>query len=438
MHRLGLPPNMENQGKTESFNIWGGSGFSLNPNAPVSLNPAASAYDPFQKGWGMGNLKQEQGGNWNPMQGNAEKKSITEEDIRIKGGATAERKLDPIGPTQKRSASLTDLNVTFESNPAQHVGSDGVVVAGVAQPASFQSSAKLGHSDERSQPDGAEVSQQNREEMIAKMVNSNDGWGKKPIRQDTPWQMENSSLPPATDPLPAAGEPLPAVKPSDNSVFWNAQPETPGGPYWSGGAPAIPAATNVEWAPDSDIGVWNGPPPPESINPNVWTGPPKDGAGSVMWSGGLQVGGDKSMFLPPLGNNPQPWADNGSGFPGAPKDALDRGRSVEPWMAPSLRRNSDGGWMGTEVVGNSWAPQPNKGNEDFLLKQQQQKMGNPTHQPLPAFNQMGKAFDSKMPIGNWGEPAASTDIGFWNPNQAMQQVSHDLFSYLFIVYFLFS
>ena len=50
--------------------------------------------------------------------------------------------------------------------------------------------------DERSQPDGAEMLQQSKDEMIAKMVNSHDGWGKKPIRQDTPWDhpVENPAI----------------------------------------------------------------------------------------------------------------------------------------------------------------------------------------------------------------------------------------------------
>ena len=60
-----------------------------------------------------------------------------------------------------------------------------------------QKSASMGSFvDERSQPDGAEMLQQSKDEMIAKMVNSHDGWGKKPIRQDTPWDqpVENASV----------------------------------------------------------------------------------------------------------------------------------------------------------------------------------------------------------------------------------------------------
>lgn len=313
------------------------------------------------------------------------------------GGGPEERKVEPIGPVQRRSASLTELNVTFDN---MSLGSEGV---------KFPSTGKMGLNDERSQPDGAEVSQQNREELIMKMINSNEGWGKKPIIQETPWNMDSAAAPPVAEPLPAATEDAGAAK--SDSVFWNV-PKEPANSGWNSN-PA-PAPTTYEWAPDSDIGMWNGPPPPESVNPNMWTGPPKEP--SPVWAGSqsgmAQVGTDKGM----LSSGSIGWGErgyHGSGMDKMQKEfgrdgGMDRMRGTDSWSQQPPRGTFDSNWTSTEV--NTWGlPHPADQHDNWGMKQ-----------PMNSFPSSGFGLGGKpepvSKIGTWGE-ATATETGLWNQQQ---------------------
>ena len=134
------------------------------------------------------------------------------------------------------------------------------------------------------------------DDLIARMINSNEGWGKRPVHQDTPWEVAQTPEPPLSD---SSGAPAPGIGipgPQDMS-----------GMYWNdgSGAPKGPAA-NGEW--DSDIGVWCGPPgsaPPAAgadLGGSSWgiPPPPKD-----AWQGGVTTswgvmrgsGGSKMRFV---------------------------------------------------------------------------------------------------------------------------------------------
>lgn len=348
--------------------------------------------EPSKSNWGMLDIKSE----FN-QEGLPDKKVGSEQD-RTKGvwNLTEDRKLDPIGPVQRRSASLTELNVTFESST---LGGEGV---------KFSSTGKVGVDDERSQPDGAEVSQHNREELIAKMINSNEGWGKKPVIQDTPWQMETASVASVPDP------PLPPTPAEDSNaaskdVFWNV-PKESSASSWSGNQPA--ATYSYDWAPDSDIGMWNGPPPLEYVNPNVWTGPPKET--NPVYPGGQsgmgQFGGDRGS----MHGSGLPWGERGP--PGAVtggdkfakefgKDAgVDRLRRTESWGQQGPRGAFDSNWS---TESNTWGvPHPTGHQDNWGAKQVNNFSSS-------AFNSGSKA-DQK--IGTWGE-GMTTETGLWNQPQ---------------------
>lgn len=129
-------------------------------------------YDPFGKNWsgGVGGVV---GGGVGMASGGG---NVVGGGVVSGSGVVGGEDKDEI----KKSYSMAELKDEVANKEAQKSASTGSFV------------------DERSQPDGAEMLQQSKDEMIAKMVNSHDGWGKKPIRQDTPWDhpVENPSLDP--------------------------------------------------------------------------------------------------------------------------------------------------------------------------------------------------------------------------------------------------
>ena len=163
--------------------------------------------------------------------------------------------------------------------------------------------------------------------MIRSIVNSNDGWGKKPVRQDTAWDMEESPKLPRK-PLTSSGSSSGSqennsstwTQSNDGTAIWESakadQPPQPSSNSWGnasgGSAPIRPPqqvgpATRTHWGnPDADGGTWEGPPdakpPPPS---NMWNGPPNQqmsgssgswGEGrSNSWDGPEKPG---NIFLP--------------------------------------------------------------------------------------------------------------------------------------------
>lgn len=151
--------------------------------------------------------------------------------------------LEPIGPGRHRRTSSAADSVTSTEGKQDNGEST---------------------KDVRSQPDGAEVAQQNKEELISKIINSNEGWGKKPVRQDIPWQVGTSE--------PASSEPLKqpssaASTGSESNVFWNQpiQPAQPkdNGMFWNEAA----AQANSDMGNDGNsIGTWGSTEQPQAVN----------------------------------------------------------------------------------------------------------------------------------------------------------------------------
>lgn len=150
-----------------------------------------------------------------------------------------------------------------------------------------------------------------KEDLIAQVVNSSEGWGKMPVRQDTAWNVDNSKqhIPPHKV-VATGGMGVPEEdanhwhQPNNGTAIWEATkesgmppPQQPP-PHWnsshSGAAPSS----------DADAGTWNGPSsqqanmyPQSKPCPSNWQGPP----GGNNWNSG-------AVNAPPMHN----WSGSGA------------------------------------------------------------------------------------------------------------------------------
>ena len=151
-----------------------------------------------------------------------------------------------------------------------------------------------------------------KEDLIAQVVNSSEGWGKVPIRQDTAWNVDNSKqhIPPHKPVAPGGMGPDEDAnhwhQPNNGTAIWEATkdssgmpPPPPQQPRWNSGN-AGPSSS------DADAGTWNGPPSQQQVNmyppskpcPANWQGPP----GGNNWNSGGAVN------APPMHN----WSGSGA------------------------------------------------------------------------------------------------------------------------------
>ena len=158
-----------------------------------------------------------------------------------------------------------------------------------------------------------------KEDLIAQVVNSSEGWGKVPIRQDTAWNVDNSKqhIPPHKPVAPGGGmgpdeDANHWHQPNNGTAIWEAtkdgsgMPPPPPQPRWnSGHAGGGPSSS------DADAGTWNGPPsqqqgnmyPPSKPCPANWQAPP---SGGNNWNSG--GGGGAVNTAPPTHN----WSGSGA------------------------------------------------------------------------------------------------------------------------------
>ena len=146
-------------------------------------------YDPFKRSWGEVDFTASSANDkaaWNTSAMELDKQAENQQQKSA-------------GQLVQKSASMSEISLIVQSGGEVQPSMTASETSPTSLPFKSVSSGNFftdpltKPESERSQPDGAEVSQQNKEEIIAKMVNSHDGWGKKPIRQDTPWQMDNAA-----------------------------------------------------------------------------------------------------------------------------------------------------------------------------------------------------------------------------------------------------
>jgi len=171
------------------------------------------------------------------------------------------------------------------------------------------------------------------EELIARMVNSNEGWGKRPVHQETPWEVEPQS-------------PVVPVETQEQHAENNGSAAFPGpakdqtGMYWDDGKQRT---TSVNGVLDTEIGQWDGPPGSTPIQeaPSWGISAPKDawsgaaGPSNPMFqhsgvAGASNLGGmipQNSSWManppPDFSRNDQQWMGNSQGRVGpGPSDSL--------------------------------------------------------------------------------------------------------------------
>jgi len=247
----------------------------------------------------------------------------------------------------------------------------------------------------------------NAEEMlIAKMINSNEGWGTRPVRQDTPWMIEPSSPSAAA----AVGTVMENVGGAEAGSVWNSPADAAdAGQYWRG-RPA-------EWNSDSNIGVWNDQSSTGAVNPNMWTGHAGTAPG---WSGiGANSAGsaDLATALAAAGR----WPDSVSSLPvtimnklaiNAANSSLDQSQPTDAqWIAALTKAQSGGGWASDPIPG-TWSASDAHDPAGALIRAQ---LGAQPPRLGPQFEVRPPATGLK--IDTWNEPPAVPDTlhhpGHW-------------------------
>jgi len=214
---------------------------------------------------------------------------------------SSEMKSEPVdagagdsAPTSSKSENFPKLSSLNNEPPEGHSRSSSVTV--VASETSL-STMDTGSTVSLGQPTTttSQSTEANNGMLIEKLINSNEGWGKRPVRQDIPWVVDDTpESASAADVTEASRDCMKAPAVGGPAEMANA------GLYWGGVPPRAAAAVDFG---DNDISMWNG--PPEGGNAGLWTGLPKDSGWPGMTSLGLT---DPSAVLsgppPPLGSVP--------------------------------------------------------------------------------------------------------------------------------------
>jgi len=273
--------------------------------------------------------------------------SSVNESVKPKWDAiSSEKKSDAVDsgpvdstPSSGKTDSFPKLSSASSEPPEGHSRSSSVTV--VASETSL-STMDTGSTVSLGQPTTttSQSTESNNSMIIEKMINSNEGWGKRPVRQDTPWVVDDGpDSVPATDMTEAGQDGLKAAAVGGPAEMSNA------GLYW-GSIPAR-ATSNVDYG-DNDISMWNG--PPEGGSSALWTGLPKDGGWPGMTSLGLT---DPAAVLagppPPLGSVPSLGLASHlletSSCPGVPASFIDVMQRELTGTRDGLPRGSvDAGW----------------------------------------------------------------------------------------------
>jgi len=253
--------------------------------------------------------------------------------------------------------------------------------------------------------------------LIAKMIDSNEGWGTRPVRQDTPWVIETSS-PSVAAAVGNVVENVGGAVKADAGSVWNSPKDVPGaGPYWGGRPPSV---NSTDWNNDSDIGVWIGPPSADAVNSNMWAG---HGSAAAGWPGnGPSPAGrvNSTDLTTGLAGN---WSDNVAGWPAAianklamnaaTNSSLDKSRPTDaPWIAALSKPQPGGGWPSDPIPG-TWNAADAHDPAGALIWAQLQLAAQP---PRPG-HQFERAPTTGLKIDTWNEPPAVPDTllhpGHW-------------------------
>lgn len=160
------------------------------------------------------------------------------------------------------------------------------------QPTSWAQAAGKGLSTSPSNPvsnqnaQSQSISQSDVPSEFRVAIDSHDGWGMKPVRQDTAWEMETTPKAkrkfPATVPVVNPEKPAAAANPNNNnSNMWNNNNgtgiwESTKEPQQTSSWTSAPAGNSAQWED------------PQAKDPNTWTNP--NDTASSQWGGKTETG----------------------------------------------------------------------------------------------------------------------------------------------------
>jgi len=399
----------------EAQSWYGGFGFGSNAVEPNSFRPFTGGGD----GWGMpssttaesksasvdwsinkdNTVKSDQSGGW--LSGTGENEKTDQQQSSWPGSD-----LNGAAAHTRSSSAVSDSSAGKETDGGKQV-STSTSSLGSMDPASSST-------PQPNEPTAEEL-------MIAKMVNSNEGWGTRPVRQDTPWVIETSS-PSATAVVGSVVENVGGAVKADVGSVWNSPKDMPGaGQYW-GGAPA--GAGSSEWNSDGDIGVWNEPPSAPAANSGMWSSHPSAAAATGWPSIGPNLAGrinpsDLATALAATGG----WPDSIGNFPATLMNkpamnaamnsaSLDKSRPTDAqWLAALSKGPPGGGGWASDPNPSSWGSTDANDPAVALMRAQLQlgaqppRLGPPsTGLKIDTWNDPPAAPDTLLHPGHWGQP----------------------------------
>ena len=179
-----------------------------------------------------------------------------------------------------------------------------------------------------------------KEQFIAQAINSHEGWGKRPIRQDTSWEIEDSPRQQRRNSGSDDGSHWPATN-NNGTAIWEVSKEGP--PDWQqrqqaqGGG----ASGGNEWVSDNDHGTWQNPP---GERQNQWNRPPPSGTEQWGQPGVGQWGPEQPP--PPPSNMWQGVPKDNNHWDNPKEDNVWDRNGTERWNSSSSS-HSDWGDAGT-------------------------------------------------------------------------------------------
>ena len=402
----------------ESKPWYGGFGFGSSSVESNSFRPFSGGGD----GWGTPTTESKStSGDWDSNKDNTAK---SDQSGSWPGGTNENAKMDQ----QQSTWPGSDVN-----GAVGHTRSSSAVSSSSAGKETDSgrpvSTSSLGSVD----PASASTPQPNeptaKELLIAQMVNSNEGWGTRPVRQDTPWVVETLS-PSAAAVVGSAVENVGGPVKADGGSVWNSPRDVPAaGQYWGGG----PAGAGLtEWASDGDIGVWNEPVSAGAGNPNMWTGHAGAAAawpGMASNSAGRINSSDLATALTAAGG----WPDSVSSFSAtvmnklamnaAANSSLDKSRPTDAqWIAALAKTQQGSGWASDPIPGN-WGAADAHDPTGALIRARLQfdaqpsRLGPGGHQfevrpptaglKIDTWNEPPAVPDTMLHPGHWGQPPAN-------------------------------
>jgi len=391
---------------------YGGYGFGSNSVEPNSFRPFSVGGTGGGDGWGMPSGTPAESQLSSSVDWSVSRESTVRSDQQQSSGwpASTSSDTDKANPQQSTWPS-SDLN----GAAVAHARSSSVVsdssAGKEADGGKLVTTSSSGSIDAAAAgtPQPREMSAE--ELLIAKMISSNEGWGTRPVRQDTPWVIETSSPSPAAvvdNVVDSAGGAVKADAPGGS--VWNSPKDMPGtGQYWGGAPPP------VQWNSDSDIGVWNDPLSASAGNPNMWTG--NAGNAAALSNLGSNTAGrvntaDLATALAAAGGWPADSATlmNKLSMNAAANNSLDKSQrpTDAQWIAALTKPQVAGGWA-SDPVPASWATA-----DDLIRAQLQLGAQTPRHQfdvhppttglKIDTWNEPPAVPDTLLHPGHWGQP----------------------------------